>query len=365
MIAVARGRHVIFGTGPVGSALARALQESGRTVVAIPVNEYGSDPFDTPIARGNPTDFDMVLRLCEGAEAIYLCLNGPADEWADQFPPIVDNIIEVASLVGARLVYWDLAHMYGSTREPIVESTPNLTKSGPARVLIDLADRIIDATWTGRIDGVVGRSADIYGPGAIGPEFGSSFGSRIFWPALEDRELTVVGDVESPRSMAFVDDVARGLITLGEMHESAGHIWHLPCADPVSPVELASQVVSQARSSADIGATPRHLRGCALLQLKIVRADISEVQHELHSLDRPFVLDHSKYTQAFGQSVTEHSEAIRKTLQWYRAHPRPYSEPILERVIDRLPQVAQRTRIARRLASGAWAMARTTLTPVN
>jgi len=44
MIAVAKGRHVIFGTAPVGSALARALQGSVRTVVSIPSNEYGSDP---------------------------------------------------------------------------------------------------------------------------------------------------------------------------------------------------------------------------------------------------------------------------------------------------------------------------------
>ncbi len=39
MIAVARGRHVIFGTGPVGAVLARALHATGRTVVAVPVNE--------------------------------------------------------------------------------------------------------------------------------------------------------------------------------------------------------------------------------------------------------------------------------------------------------------------------------------
>ena len=358
MIAVARGRHVVFGTGPVGAALARALHETGRTVVAIPVNEYGSDPMQATVIRGDAAEFEFALRVCEGADAIYLCLNGPANEWEVQFPPVVDNVIEVAAATGARLVHWDLAHMYGPTRDPIVESVPNTAKSGPAHVLIQQADKIIDATWTGKIDGVIGRSPDVYGPGAISPEFGSSFGDRVFWPALEDREITLIGDVNSPRSLAFVDDVAHGLMTLGEMPDSAGHIWHLPCAPPVSPVELALMVIGQARSNADVGTTPRHLRGCALLQLKIVRADIGEVQHELHALDRPFVLNHSRFTSAYGEVITEHSEAIRTTLAWFTAHPRPVNVPLVDRVMDRLPPLARTSRLARRLGSGALALAK-------
>ena len=358
MIAVARGRHVVFGTGPVGAVLARVLHETGRTVVSVPVNEYGSDPIQATVMRGDAADFEFARRACEGAEAIYLCLNGPADEWEAQFPPVVDNAIEVAAAVGARLVHWDLAHMYGPTRDPIDESVPNTAKSGPARVLIEQADKIIDATWTGKIDGVIGRSPDVYGPGAIGPEFGSSFGGRVFWPALEDTEITLVGDVDSPRSMAYVDDVAHGLMTLGEMSDSGGHIWHLPCAPPVSPVELASMVIGQARSNADVGTTPRHLRGCALLQLKIVRADIGEVQHELHALDRPFFLNHSRFTSAYGQVITEHPEAIRTTLAWFTAHPRPVNVPLVERVMDRLPPLARTSRLARRLGAGALALAK-------
>lgn len=75
-----RGRHVIFGTGPVGTALTRALQESGPTVVSIPVKEYGSDPVNTTIMRGDPIDFEFALRACDGAEVIYTCINGPAKD---------------------------------------------------------------------------------------------------------------------------------------------------------------------------------------------------------------------------------------------------------------------------------------------
>ena len=125
MIAVARGRHVIFGTGPVGAALVHALEQSGRSVISVPVNEYGSDPYGIAIMRGDPTDIEFVLRACSGAEVIYSCLNGPSNEWKSIFPPVVDTLIEAARTTGARLVNWDLAHMYGATREPITESNPN------------------------------------------------------------------------------------------------------------------------------------------------------------------------------------------------------------------------------------------------
>ena len=361
MIAVARGRHVIFGTGPVGAALAHALEKSGRSVISVPVNEYGSDPYGITIMRGDPTDLEFVLRACSGAEVIYSCLNGPANEWKSTFPPIVDTLIDAARTTGAKLVHWDLAHMYGTTREPITESNPNSAKTDPAQVLIEIADKIINATWTAQIDGVIGRSSDVYGLGAIGPEFGSSFGGRVFWPAIEDSDIAVVGDIDAPRSLSFINDVAAGLITLGESHDSGGYVWHLPAALPLSPGEMAAKVAIHARSTADIGGSPRHVRGCALMHLKIVRADINEVQHELHALDRPFVLNHSMFTTAYGENVTDHDEAIKQTLRWFRSHPRVIGEPIAERIAARLPRVAASSRLAKRFTVGAFGLAKTTL----
>ncbi len=38
----------------LGPRWARALQDSGRTVVSILINEYGSDRFNTTLMRGDP-----------------------------------------------------------------------------------------------------------------------------------------------------------------------------------------------------------------------------------------------------------------------------------------------------------------------
>ena len=80
MIAVARGRHAIFGTGSVGTALARALQESGRTVVSIPVNKYGSDPVNTTIMRGESDRFRVRLAYLRWPRSHLHIFNGPAKD---------------------------------------------------------------------------------------------------------------------------------------------------------------------------------------------------------------------------------------------------------------------------------------------
>jgi len=72
LIAVARNKQVVFGTGPVGSSVARLLQSAGYEVLAIPTSEYGSDPQGVQIYRGDPTDFEFVLTACTDASAIFL-----------------------------------------------------------------------------------------------------------------------------------------------------------------------------------------------------------------------------------------------------------------------------------------------------
>ena len=45
---------------------------------------------------------------------------------------------------------------------------------------------------------------------------------------------------------------------------------------------------------------------------------LREVAEGCMNLTEPFVVDSSKFVQAFGGIATSHHEAIRQTLEWYR-----------------------------------------------
>ena len=48
---------------------------------------------------------------------------------------------------------------------------------------------------------------------------------------------------------------------------------------------------------------------------------VREVAEMLYEFNEPFVVDSSKFVQAFGNIATSHHEAVRHTLEWYRLPP--------------------------------------------
>ena len=45
---------------------------------------------------------------------------------------------------------------------------------------------------------------------------------------------------------------------------------------------------------------------------------LREVAEMLYEFNEPFVVDSSKFVQAFGDIATPHREAVRQTLEWFR-----------------------------------------------
>ncbi len=41
----------------------------------------------------------------------------------------------------------------------------------------------------------------------------------------------------------------------------------------------------------------------------------------MYEFEQPFVVDSSKFEQAFGMKTTPLKEAISETVAWYRSHP--------------------------------------------
>jgi len=53
--------------------------------------------------------------------------------------------------------------------------------------------------------------------------------------------------------------------------------------------------------------------------LALVNPTMRAAKEQLYQTERPFVVDHGKFEQAFGATPTPHPEAIEQTLEWYRS----------------------------------------------
>ena len=113
--------HIIFGTGPVGTAVMEELLQRGKQVRMI--NRSGNMenlPEGVDLVAGDATDFNFSRKAAEGARVIYNCLNPPYHLWSQLFPKLQAGVVEAAASTGAKLVVMENLYMYGETHGKLI-----------------------------------------------------------------------------------------------------------------------------------------------------------------------------------------------------------------------------------------------------
>ena len=133
-------------------------------------------------------------------------------------------------------------------------------------------------------------------------------------PALSGKPAQFIGNPDVLHTYSYLGDFARGLVTLGTHDAALGQVWHLPSAETLTTRAFIGLVYEIA------GHTPRlSVMPSALLALiALVNPTLRAVREQAYQVQRPFVVDHTKFAGAFGSSVTPHREAIAATFEWFQ-----------------------------------------------
>jgi nucleoside-diphosphate-sugar epimerase len=301
---------VVIGAGPLGLAVMRELLAKGKKVRVVNRSGKAGVPVNVEVVGGDIGDLAFAREACRSAESIYLCAKPPYTEWTDKFPPIMEGAIEAAAATGARLIYGDNLYAYGPFTGEVTEDFPDATTGPKGKARAQIAARLMAAHKAGKVRAVIGRASDFYGPGVIE----SALGERVFGFALAGKAASVLGNVDVPHTYTYIDDFAKGLVTLGEHKEALGGIWLIPSAETVTTREFVTMVSEELGKPVKIQAAPRWL----ISMLGIFDPTMRELPEVMYQSEQPFVVDHGKFERAFGASTTPHREAIRMTLDWYR-----------------------------------------------
>lgn len=313
-------QHVVLGAGPLGTAVADAVSADGDEAVLVGI--MGNPAYDMPGTNPSAVDgasAEQVSQACAGADVIYLCLNAHYVDWYELYPPRLDAAIEAAARTGATLVYHDSVLVYGKASGPLTEDLPSAAGTRKGKLRAEMAGRFLEAVRSGMIRGVIGRTADMYGPGALNSSFNSTLGQRHFYPLLAGKAVSIVGDIDAPHTYGFVEDFARGLVNLGRRNEALGGVWHLPAAPTLTHRQLMALAFEIARMTPKIRGSK--ISGYFVRAIGRFQRDVGEVAEILYIFERPFVVSHAKFQGAFGVDVTPHEVALERTLDWYRANP--------------------------------------------
>ena len=309
---MAGGLHVVFGAGPLGLAVLRALEARElrtRLVTRGGKRAIGSAK-PSEWVEADATDSRSAQRACAGASVVYHCAGAPYQRWAELLPRMMDGIAGAARVAEAKLIYADNAYLYGKVSGPMSEDLPSNPNTRKGRVRAQLADRLLEAHHRGALRAAIGRGSDFFGPNVLL----SYAGNRLFPQALSGKAANALGDPDQLHSLTFIDDFAAALVVLGEREEALGRAWHVPNSEPVTFRAFIERVYRLAGTEPKLHVPPRWM----VWSLSLVDPTLREVKEMLYQFEEDFVVDSSRFTRTFGLAATPLDDAIRATLEWYR-----------------------------------------------
>lgn len=306
--------HVVFGAGAVGLAVTEELVRRGKRVRVVNRSGATNLPVGAGSVKADANDPRAAVQAAAGATVVYQCAQPEYTAWPEQFPPLQASILEAAAAAGAKLIVADNLYMYGSVHGPISETTPQNATTRKGRVRKQMAEDVLTAHRSGKVRAALGRASNFYGPncGAQG-----WFNDRVVPPMLAGKTVSLLGNIDLPHTFSYIEDFGKALIVLGEHDEALGQAWHIPNAPTRTSRQVLEAFFAQAGLSPKIGSTPN----LAVRALGLFNPTIREVAEMLYEFNEPFVVDHSKFERAFGNSALPEEEAIRQTIAWYRTSP--------------------------------------------
>jgi nucleoside-diphosphate-sugar epimerase len=306
-------KNVIFGTGPLGLSVMRELLQRGETVLM--VNRSGqldSAPKQVTVMAAGADQLAALKAAARGATTVYNCAVPvyTSQAWEQLLLPLWNNIMAVAAHNQAKLVIGDNLYSYDCVSGLIHEGLPYQSPARKGRARIAAVESMLKAHASGQVEVVFGRASDFFGPHASTQ---SHLGQSVFPKLLAGKPVQIVGSVDLPHTVSFIEDFGRALVVLANQPSAFGKAWHIPNAPTTTRRLILERAAALAGKPLKIQALSRPM--VKLLGLFI--APLRQMPEMMYQTERPYLVDSSAFVKAFGDLHTPIDVALQKTLDWF------------------------------------------------
>lgn len=309
-------KHVVFGTGAIGRAVAEELIQRGEAVRM--VNRSGKmdeAPGGVEVIASDLYDSARVREVARGATVVYQAAQPPYNKWPEKFPSLQKSIVDGLTGRGAKLVLIENLYMYGAMNSrAFTEDMPQRAHTRKGRVRGEISTAAFAAHKEGRVRVTAARGGNFFGPWGTD----STMGARVFYPLLRGKPAQLIGRTDIPHTHTYVRDFGKALVILGEREEADGQAWHVPNDQPqMTQGELVRMFAEEA------GVEPK-MSSMGKLMMSIGGLFIPEAKESvemMYEFEDPFIIDSSKFETTFSMKATPMREAIKETVAWYKSHP--------------------------------------------
>lgn len=311
--------HVVFGAGPLGIAVVSALQQRNKRARLVSYSgKKNGVPEGVEVARGDATNVEDCVQLCQGASHVYNCTN-PRDyhKWPEQFPPLQNGVLEGATRSGAKLIVLENLYMYGPHGGvAMTEDTPMRATGPRGSTRKTMTETLFAAHRAGKVRVTSARASDFYGPGVVQ----SLIGKDVFANIVQGKGVTLAANPKLKHTVSYIGDVGEALVRLGEEDKALGRAWHIPNAPAVTLEAVIAMIQEEAGQNVKVTYLPKSLTRVVLPILGLFVPPVRGLTENSYQTYEPFVVDDSQYKAAFGDHATPLQQGIPNTLAWYQGH---------------------------------------------
>lgn len=300
--------HTILGAGgPTANAITKELLNHNPNETIRLVSRRPSK-----IAAPNLTwkkadllNYAEVLEATNGSSVIYMCAGLVYDKniWQQQWPIVMQNLINATKETQARLIFFDNVYMYGLVKGPMLESTPYHPISVKGEVRAKIATQLMDEVKAGNLQATIARAADFYGTDSMN----SFLDMMVLDKYAKKQSAQWIGDPKVLHNFTYIPDAGQAMYLLGQNPDAGNQIWHIPTAAPISGkafIELAADIYAVKPAYSNINKFMLQMVG---LFKKVVAGTVEMYYQYNHDYN----FNSSKFENAFGVKPTSYADGIR------------------------------------------------------
>ncbi len=243
-----------------------------------------------------------------------MCIGLPysSDIWARDWPLIMKNTIEVCKINNSKLIFFDNVYLYGPAplKIPFDETHPQNPSSIKGIARKKTADLLVDVINRKEITGLIGRSADFYGPIAKNSIFYMSFLENM----IQNKNPIWLGKPNIKHTYAYTEDDAKALVMLALEDSCYNQVWHLPVSEPITVQEILNLFNKKLNKNFSVKYMPKLLLDILSIFIPILR----EVKEMSYQFDNDYILSDNKFRNKFQNfKTTSYDIGVGNMVDYY------------------------------------------------
>jgi nucleoside-diphosphate-sugar epimerase len=304
--------HTILGAnGVIARELSKALPK-GTPIRQVSRNPRQVNPSDQTFSA-DLLDKSAVERAVAGSDVAYLVagLEYNSKVWEDQWPRLMQNVIDACKRHKTPLLFFDNVYAYGRVPGKMTEETPFNPVSRKGEVRARIATTLLNEIKRDELTAMIVRAADFYGPGATS----SMMHFTVFDRLAHDKTPQWIGNPKTIHTFTYTPDAGRAVATLAQTESAWGQTWHAPTsAELITGEQFVRLACSAAGKPYRLQVAPKLILRIMAMFMPVIR----ENQEMMYQFDYDYQFDTSKIKNALGTEATSYQEGVPTTLEYAR-----------------------------------------------